>query len=139
MLAVGAVVGLVAGLVAQLFVGGVDGELGWLVRLALLLPAVVFVGWWLLVPGLKLEEPADERTAEPAGAAQDGRVERIAMVFDSAAVPSRRRHRIEPADSALRETYRASVRRDRGARTESKDAWGIRRSTGPSSNGTLGD
>lgn len=128
MLARGAVVGLAAGIVSQAFVGGVDGELGWLVRLALLLPAVVFVAWWLLVPGLRLEDATDAAPADAQEPAALSRVERIETVFDSAAVPRGRRGQLEQPDDGLRETYRSSVRRDGPAGDEAADAWRVRHS-----------
>lgn len=138
MLAIGAMVGLVVGIVAQVFVGGVDGELGWLVRLALLVPALVFVAWWLLVPGLRLEEGMPAVPPELQDAPGPSRLERIETVFDTAAVPRSRRTRLERPGDGLRETYRSSVRREDADVDEAAEAWRMRHSVRPAGDGTSG-
>lgn len=112
MLVWGGVAGLVAGLVAQRAVDGTGGqgpEYEWLVRGALVLPAVIFFLWWLLFPGIALEEPAQEEV-EPIDAEE--RLERIEATFDSAAVPRARRRSFQTVDDAARLAYRATIRRD---------------------------
>jgi hypothetical protein len=86
LLLAGAIVGLAGGLLAQSSVeGSLRGhqDLEWLVRLALVLPALIFVAWWLLSPGIA-DEP-EELVEEPIDA--DERLERIEATFDDAAVP----------------------------------------------------
>lgn len=138
MLAIGAVVGLVGGLVAQAFVGGVEGELGWLVRLALLVPALVFVAWWLLVPGLRLDQGMPAAPPEVQEPPAPSRLERIETVFDAAAVPRTRRTRLEQPGERLRETYRSSVRREDPDVDEAAEAWRMRHSVRQAGNGTSG-
>jgi hypothetical protein len=111
LLAAGAVVGVAAGLVAQAFVSSsIHGEIEGLVRMALLLPGLVFIGWWLLSPVGTTELLVDAPT-DSAPAVAD-RAERVEHVFDSAAVPRARRSRLHPSDDhAAREIYQSTLRR----------------------------
>lgn len=118
--------GLVAGLVAQRAVdAGMHGsEYEWLVRGALVFPAVIFFLWWLLVPGIALEEPL-ETELTPIDA--DERLERIEATFDSAAVPRARRTTFEQANDEARAMYRASIVRDSELGSSDSTNYGIRR------------
>ncbi len=117
------------GIVAQRSVTGhVAGgaEYEWLVRGALVLPAVIFFLWWLLFPGIALEEPPAEEQVAPIDA--DERLERIEATFDSAAVPQARRSRLDhDVDDVERATYRASIRRDASIGAAEPASFGIRR------------
>lgn len=120
--------GLVAGLVAQRAVdaNGAQGtEYEWLVRTALVLPAVIFFLWWMLFPGIALEEPSEEELT-PIDAEE--RLERIEATFDAAAVPRARRSRLDhDVDDIERATYRASIRRDPDFAAADPASYGIRR------------
>lgn len=110
MLAIGALVGVIAGILAQVAVNGVDEDIRALVRMALLLPAGIFVAWWLLIPGMAVD--ADE--IEPIADTRidvDARVERIEAAFDETAVPRMGAHRVSPPDEATRDELRSSIRR----------------------------
>ncbi len=115
-----------AGLVAQLVVdtGAYGTEYEWLVRGALVLPAVIFFLWWLLFPGVALEEPAEEALA-PIEAEE--RLERIEATFDAAAVPRARRTSVDQVNDEARGTYRASIRRDPDLAAIDPTTYGIRR------------
>lgn len=114
MLATGAIVGLVGGLVAQLLVAGADPELRWVVRIALLVPGVVFVGWWLVGPGIGADRDEHEAAA-PDGARLDvdARIARIEAAFDSTAgaPPRPAAHHRTDVDADARRELRASIRR----------------------------
>lgn len=128
MLAFGALFGVVAGLLAQGAVSGVDEDIRSLVRLALLLPAGIFVAWWLLIPGMAVD--ADE--VEPIADARidvEARVERIEAAFDAMAVPRMGAHRVSPPDEATRDELRSSIRRPDVS--EDPARFGIRRPTSP--------
>lgn len=128
MLAAGALVGIVVGLGAQALVGGVDEEIRGLVRVALLLPAGIFVAWWLLVPGISLDRGETEPDV-------DGRidvaakVERIEAAFDETAVPRVGGHRVTPPEGAVREELRNTIRRPQASADTSQ--FGLRRPTPP--------
>ena len=98
MLAAGAVVGVAVGLLAQLFLAGVDEEIRGLVRMALLLPGVIFILWWVLSPRPALEQEEREEAAD-AGRTIDpqARLEKIESTFDT------------PAGSFLRSTRISEV------------------------------
>ena len=116
-----------AGLVAQRAVADnvtADTEYEWLIRGALVLPAVIFFLWWLLFPGIALEEPAVE---EFDSIDADERLERIEATFDAAAVPRARRTSVEQVDDGARRAYRASVRRDPDIAAADHASYGIRR------------
>lgn len=110
MLATGAVVGLGAGLALQPFLGDVDSEIRALVRAALLLPGIIFIAWWVLIPGVNVEN--DEESV-PDGRLIDAeaRLERIEAAFDDTAVPHPGSVRIEAPDPAVREELRRSIHR----------------------------
>lgn len=127
LLAWGGITGLVGGLVAQRAVDhnvAAGTEYEWLVRGALVLPAVIFFLWWMLFPGIALEEPA-EAVAEPIAAEE--RLERIEATFDSAAVPRARRTTFEHVNDGARAAYRASIRRDHDLAAVDPASFGIRR------------
>lgn len=127
LLAWGGAAGLIGGLIAQRAVDGTNGqppEYEWLIRGALVLPAVIFFLWWLLFPGIALEEPAEEELA-PIDA--DERLERIEATFDAAAVPRARRTTVDQVNDEARGAYRASIRRDAGAAPVDPAIYGIRR------------
>ncbi len=126
LLLAGGATGLAAGLVAQRAVEGHAGagtEYEWLIRGALVLPAVIFFLWWLLFPGISLEEPAED-DAPMIDATE--RLERIEATFDSAAVPHARHHRFDGVDGEARTAYRRSIRRRSGAQADPA-SFGIRR------------
>lgn len=108
----GGITGLAAGLVAQRAVehdvtSGTEYE--WLIRGALLLPAVVFFLWLALFSDIAMEEPAEDLVNSVDA---DERLERIGATFDSAAVPRARRTVLETVEDDADTTYRATVRRD---------------------------
>src|SRR5688572_29481086 len=108
----GGIVGLAAGLVAQRAVAHnatAGSEYEWLIRGALVLPAVIFFLWWLVFPGIALDEPATDLT--PKIDAEE-RLERIEATFDAAAVPRARRTSFDQVNDDARAVYRASIRRD---------------------------
>lgn len=111
MLLAGAVVGVVAGIVGQPVTGGVHPDIDLLARAALFVPVVLYVAWWLLMPGYRVD--ADETPIPEGVTAPDvtDRVERIEATFDSAAVPRAGRFRIEPAGEEEQAAFRASIRR----------------------------
>jgi hypothetical protein len=110
LLAAGAVVGVAAGLIAQAFVSSsVHGEIEGIVRMALLLPGIVFIAWWRFSPGMK-SELVTESALDAAPVLAD-RVDRVEQIFDPAAVPRARRERLEAAGDAAREIYQATLRR----------------------------
>ena len=115
------------GLIAQVAVHEtIDGsDIEPLVRLALVLPAFVFLLWWLLIPGLSLEEPAEPVALAPID--PEERLDRIEATFDTAAVPRARRHELEQVDGAAHRTYRATIRRDEDQATVDPNSFGIRR------------
>lgn len=119
MLAAGAAVGLLAGLLAQPFVTQLhlhDGEIEGLVRLALLLPAGIFVAWWLLVPGMSLRADEPDVDVEAQDTVDpESRLQQIEATFDSTAVPSADRHRITRPSPTVRAELRDSVRRPQAA------------------------
>jgi hypothetical protein len=121
MLAAGSIVGIVAGLLTQPFLGNVDEDIRGLVRVAMMLPGVVFTAWWLLSPRPALEQ--EERgLAEPTHAVDAReRLQKIESTFDSAAVPAARRGSFEAVDEDSRALLQDSVRRDAGA-APSRDA-----------------
>jgi hypothetical protein len=131
LLAEGAIAGFVVGLIAQAFVSdSYSGAYEWLVRVALMLPAVVFLAWWQLSPGLRRElagePPATGDLGDPAVDVAD-RERRIEHVFDSAAVPRARRDRPELVEDApARSEFRRSIRRD-SAGSADVDAFGVPR------------
>lgn len=95
MLAVGALVGLVAGLVTLFLLRDHDSlsREDWsLVPLAMLLPSLVFVGWWLLVPGLAVDRDETHPVGDAERAASiDARIARIEAAFSDPMVPRPRR------------------------------------------------
>lgn len=95
-----------------------------LVRVALILPAVIFFLWWLLFPGIALEEPSVEATA-PIDAEE--RLERIEAAFDSTAVPRARRSKFEQVNEDAHVVYRASIRRDPADSALTPESFGVRR------------
>jgi hypothetical protein len=117
LLAWGAVVGLAAGLVAQAAVTqeGVGGVPEWLVRLALVLPGVLFLTWMLVARATVLDEPIVD--APIVEIDPEAKLERIEAAFDTAAVPQARRTSMDPASSGLRTEYHRSL----GARPEDAD------------------
>lgn len=126
MLAAGALVGLLAGLASQALAGGVDPDIRGLVRVALLLPAGVFVAWWLLVPGIGVD--SDEVVAEDRAAAPldvETRVRQIEAAFDDTAVPRSSGHRIARPDPATRDALRRTIRRP--AASGDAHRFGVRR------------
>ncbi len=128
MFAWGAVVGIVAGVIALATLGRPDGEIDWLIRIALLLPGVVYVAWWLIGPGIGPSVAEHGELPKTLDAQQ--RLERIESTFDSAAVPRPRRAQPAIGEDApgLRE-FRASIRR--AASTEADSAkYGVRDRSG---------
>jgi hypothetical protein len=105
----GAVVGLAAGLVAQAAVtgDGVGAAPEWLVRLALVLPGVIFLTWLLASRSLLFDEPGE--SAVRATVDSEERLERLERTFDSAAVPRARRASIDSASEVRRSEYRQSI------------------------------
>jgi hypothetical protein len=129
MIAWGAAIGLVGGIVAQVTVGrDVHGELGNLVRLAMLLPAAFYVLWWVAFPGVALDR--DDIAAEDAdGLDVDERLKYIESAFNDAAMPIARHRSILPADRAATERFRASIRRGRATTQLDVEQFGLRRTT----------
>ena len=129
LLLAGAVVGLLGGLLAQVLVDeGVSGsDIEWLVRAALVLPAVIFVSWWLLAPGIALDEPSD--TGIPVTIDPAERLGRIEATFDTAAVPCTRRRSLDSGDAVVASDYRASLRRDASDATVDRASFGVARPT----------
>lgn len=126
MLLAGAFVGIVAGLLAQPAVAGVEGDVRIFARLALVLPALVFVGWWVAVPGVA----ADRDEVEPVVHSTidvDARLDRIESTFDTAAVPRAGRHAIEPANPQIQAEFRRSIRRVEPSTAVGMERFGIRR------------
>ncbi len=123
----GGATGLVAGLIAQRAVdhnAASGSTYEWLIRGALVLPAVIFFAWWLLFPGIALDEPAEDVT--PKIDAEE-RLERIEATFDAAAVPRARRTSFDEIDADARREYLASVRRDPTLVTGEPTNYGVRR------------
>ncbi len=109
-LGIGALVGLVVGLVAQLFVNGnTPSEIVPLVRIALLFPAVIFGVWWLLSPELKHADEVLEVAPDETGVDVDARLRRIEETFDATAVPAARRHGLDGPSGNERDRFRASI------------------------------
>ena len=108
--------------VAQNVTGGTEYE--WLIRGALVLPAVVFFLWWALFPGIALDELTEDEI-EPIPAEE--RLERIEATFDAAAVPRARRTSFEQVNADARATYGASIRRDTNLAAADAASFGIRR------------
>lgn len=123
----GGITGLVAGLVAQRAVAhnvAADTQYEWLIRGALVLPAVIFFLWWALFPGIALDEHTEEEIAPiPA----EERLERIEATFDSAAVPRARRTTFEHVNDGARTMYRGTIRRDMTQLVAERSSFGITR------------
>ncbi len=121
--------GLAAGVLTQGFVTDAlhvhGSELEWLVRFALILPGLIFVAWWLLFPGISIDEPEEMSTTAPIDPAE--RLERIEATFDAAAVPRARRSAFEAVDEQERTAYRNSIRRDPQLAAVEPSSFGIRR------------
>lgn len=125
-LAWGAIGGIVVGLLSLPLVGVPHGETAWLVRLTMLLPAVVYVAWWAIGPGIRRSD-AEQGTGVETSQAGTDRAARVAEVFDSAAVPRARRSKPESAANASsRQALRASIRRD-DVETPDRAAFGFSR------------
>lgn len=114
MLGWAAFVGLAAG-AASLLVFDADqaGDTSLvLVRIALVLPAVIYVLWWIAFPRPTLLHPDLEMPRE--GAEPDALSQRMELIEESFAGADRRRFRRrppEPAPPAARELLNRSVRR----------------------------
>ena len=121
----------VAGIVVQLLLDGPADAPTNVVRVALLLPAALFIAWWCAFPGLALDER--EEVAAPT-IDVDARIERIERSFDATAVP-RASHRVAASvDETERALFRASVRRSGAGVTErDHSVWGVPRPPAPAS------
>jgi hypothetical protein len=126
MLAGGALVGIAVGVAAQAMVGTPHGELEWLVRGSLLLPAVIYMASWLLVPGWTAVERNAGAATVPAEVTE--RIEQVESTFDSAAVPRPRSSGmgLEPS-AATRDEWRSTVRVPAASTQLDKHAFGVRR------------
>lgn len=119
----GAIGGLVLGVGAQFFVGdSLHGTHEWLVRLALMLPAIVFLGWWIVSPGLHQEESALAESGEHNDHTLS-LATRVEQVFDSAAVP--RGHHVRLTEQESSEDFASSIRRSPKEMTVSAEEWGL--------------
>jgi hypothetical protein len=128
MLAAGALVGIAAGLIAQLFLDSIDAEIRGLVRVALLLPGITFTTWWLLIPRQALEQEEREEEAEdPRVVDVKARLAKIESAFDDAAVPAARRGSLEQVNDAARETLLHTMRLQHGGERVDSDAYHLRR------------
>ena len=75
----------------------------------MLLPALIYVAWWLVDPTVARQDAAGP---EPTINAQ-ARLERIESTFDEAAVPRARRERpVAGEDAPARREFRSSIRRE---------------------------
>lgn len=123
-LAVSAALGIGGGIAGLVLVHGDAGsDIVPLVRLAMMLPAIVFVAWWMTGPGLIID-PASEAQApvtDPEQLAE--RMRAVEHVFDDVAVPAAKR----VAHDDEREWFRASIRRDLPNEAAAEDSWGLPR------------
>jgi hypothetical protein len=104
-LAWGAIVGGLAGLIAQLFVHVPESSgIVPLVLVSLLFPAVIFGVWWLLSPDIAVEPVED---AQPLDSEE--RLQRIEATFDQTAVPRARRHELDGSSVEERSRFRSSI------------------------------
>jgi hypothetical protein len=126
-LAISALLGITGGLAGLVLVDPHAGsDMVALIRLALLMPAGVFVMWWMLGPGIKIEEVAD--TAEAPETDPDvlaKRMREVEHVFDNVAVPAAKR--VSSDDE--RAWFRASIRRELPSEGVSNETWGLPRRT----------
>lgn len=127
LIAYGAFVGLAAGIVSLLLIGtDVRGSADEIVPLALMLPAGIYVLWWIAFPGMALDRvdvvPDAEQQIDV-----DERVRTIEATFDDLAVPGARKRSILPADRAATAQFRASIRRGRATTPEDMAQFGISR------------
>jgi hypothetical protein len=126
MLAGGALVGIALGVAAQAMVGTPHGELEWLVRGSLLLPALIYMASWLLVPGWSVAERDAGDASVPTQVTE--RIEQVESTFDSAAVPRPRSRVLGSEPSAVtRDEWRATVRVPSRSRQADKHMFGVRR------------
>jgi len=129
MILAGALVGLLAGIVASLLVPDVESDIRGLVRLAFVLPAAIYVLWWLGSPGITLEHD-DAVPVEPSVDIEE-RIEQIEATFDQAAMPRAGRHSIDPVDPAAVATFRRSIRRARATSAADIAQFGVRHPESP--------
>lgn len=131
MVGAGALVGLLACLASLVLIGEtVNGELEGLARLAIVLPAGIFVTWWLLVPGIRLDRDEVPPSDEEHAAAE--RIQHIEEAFaDAPFVMGRRARRVvdEPT-AALAEMYRGSIVRRPQTSGLTPSEYGVRRPQG---------
>jgi hypothetical protein len=131
MIAWGAAIGLVAGIVAQVAIGrDVHGELASLVRLSMVLPAAFYVLWWIMFPGVALDR--DEVLADDGDRLDvEERLKHIESAFNQDAMPIARHRSILPADRAATEQFRVSIRRGRATTEADVAQFGLRRHEQP--------
>lgn len=125
MLVGGASVGLAAGLLAQPYLGGVDAEVRSLARLALLLPGLVFLAWWLFTPDVASDTHGDAPTA-PGTRDVEARMTALVAAIDGADAPRAGRPRPGDVDDATREELRRTVPRP-GSRDADAAQFRVRR------------
>jgi hypothetical protein len=120
-----ALIGLLVGLFALPLVN-VDDDIEGLIRLAMVLPAAVFVLWWMFFPGIALDKEYQPVPAEDLVDVQ-ARIDQIEQTFDAATFPRATRRSVTPVDAATATDFRGSIRRDGAASPEDVAKWGIRR------------
>ncbi|MCW2973830.1 MAG: hypothetical protein JWN72_2103 [Thermoleophilia bacterium] len=123
MIAIGAGVSLLLGLVAEVVVvNHTPDDIAGLVRVAIMMPTAIFLAWWLLEPGYAhsaADMPAVHPVTAPvAGADIFERMAAIETTFDAAAVPAARggsTHVSAAASELLRRSVRVPAHADRAA------------------------
>ena len=90
-------------------------------QLAMMLPAVIFVMWWMIGPGLTIDQvdDAEAPVTDPQDLAE--RIRAVEHVFDNVAVPAAKR----AAHEDEREWFRASINRDSPDAAGAGETWGL--------------
>lgn len=131
MLAIGALLGLVGGIVALLAVPATgDAETHGLVRMSFLLPVAMFVGWWLVGPGIRVASAVTDPVRDAAHDALADRMRNLESTFDAAARPAAGRQAHIDSDH---DGFRSSLRPAHAMDRMSMEAlFGVHRPVGPS-------
>ncbi|MBC7461413.1 MAG: hypothetical protein H7287_08625 [Thermoleophilia bacterium] len=134
-IATGAGVSLLLGVVAEVVVAAhTPTDIAWLVRVAIMLPTVIFLAWWLLEPG-HAPSAADMPDAVPEADILE-RMASLTTTFDAAAAPAARAGATQ-VSPATRDLLRRSVRTPaHGDRVGAQRAYGLPAATREHLDGT---